>query len=87
MIHDMRLNLPKLKVKPLNFRRKYDNLECRACGLEEETQKHIIICEQLNRKEEEETKYEKIFNGIVIEKLKVSQKFKENFDILENMKK
>ena len=55
--------------------------------LKEETRKHILICEQLNRKEEEETKYEKIFNGIVSEKLKVAQKFQENFDLLENMKK
>ena len=36
---------------------------------------------------EEEIKYEKIFKGIVSEKVKVAQKFKENSDILENMKK
>jgi hypothetical protein len=36
---------------------------------------------------EEDIKYEKIFNGTVIEKLKVAKKFKENFYILEKMKK
>ena len=36
---------------------------------------------------EEEVKYEKIFNGIGSAKVKVAQKFKENFDILDNMKK
>ena len=35
----------------------------------------------------EEIKYEKILNGTVSDKLKVAQKFKENVDILENMKK
>jgi hypothetical protein len=34
-----------------------------------------------------EIKYEKIFNGTVRDKLKVAERFKENFDILENMKK
>ena len=32
-------------------------------------------------------KYEKIFNGTVSEKLKFGDKFKEIFDILENMTK
>ena len=46
--------------------------------------KLILLCAQLNRKEmEEEVKYEKIFNGIGSEKVKVAQKFKENFDILK----
>ena len=70
------------------IRGQYDNLECRACDKEEETQQHILVCEELNRKKVvEEIKYEKIFNGTVSDKLKVAQKFKENFDILENMKK
>ena len=69
LIFKLRCRVTEVKM---NFRGKYDNLECRACGLEEETQKHIIICEQLNRKEEEETKYEQIFNGIVSEKLNLN---------------
>ena len=37
-----------------NLKRKYTSLECRACGLEIETQEHIIICKELNGKEEVE---------------------------------
>ena len=67
---------------------KYDNLECHDCGNEEETQQHILQCEKLNRNEDTEVlNYGKLFNGTVMEKLKIAQKFKENFDKLENMKK
>ena len=71
-----------------NLKGKYDTLECHACGNEEETQQHILQCKELNRIEDTEVSdYEKLFNGTVIEKLKIAKKFKENFDRLENMKK
>ena len=71
-----------------NLKGKYDNLECHACGNEEKTQQHILQCEKLNRNEDTEVlNYEKLFNGTVMEKLKIAQQFKENFDKLENMKK
>ena len=77
--------MPETKV---NLKGKYDNWECSACGLEEESQEHIIKCEQLNRNiETEEVDYEKIFNGTEAEKLKIAQRFKENHDLLKNMKK
>ena len=31
-----------------NLKGKYDNLECGACGLEEENQQHIVECKELN---------------------------------------
>ena len=63
-------------------------MECHACGNEEETQQHILQCKELNRIEDTEVSdYEKLFNGTVIEKLKIAKKFKENFDRLENIKK
>ena len=72
----------------VNLKGKYDNLECTACGLEEESQEHILKCTELNRnKEIEEVNYERIFNGTVAEKLKIAHRFKENYDLLENLKK
>ena len=57
------------------------------CGLEEETQQHILYCTELNKdKLDQDLKYEKIFNGNVVEKLKIAQIFKDNMDKLENMK-
>ena len=35
----------------------------------------------------EKIEYEKIFNGTVGDKIKIARRFKENFYILENLKK
>ena len=67
---------------------KYDNFECGACGQDEESQQHILDCPELNKMEKyEKIKYEKLFNGTVADKIKIARRFKENFDILENLKK
>ena len=59
----------KLRCRTINVKRNmkgmYDNLDCTACGAEEETQEH----------------------GTVNEKLIIARIFKENYDVLENMKK
>ena len=71
-----------------NLKGKYDQLECGACGLFEEDQKHILECEVLNRnKTIQDIKYEKIFNGTVAEKLKIARIYSENFAKLEDIKK
>ena len=71
----------------VSLKGKYDNWEFSAFGLEEESQEHIIKYEQLNRNiETEEVDYGKIFNGTVAKKLKIAQRFKKNYDLLENMK-
>ena len=55
---------------------KYDKLECGACGEETETQQHIMICKEINknRKSDIKVKYEKLFNGLVIEKGEVKRR-------------
>ena len=85
-IFKLKCRVTEVKV---NFKGKYDDeLECRACGIEEESQKHIIMCKALNEnKEVENLNYENIFNGTVKEKLKIATMFKENLKILENIKK
>ena len=85
LIFKLRCRMAESKV---NLKGKYDNLECGACGLEEENQQHILKCRELNRnKSIQEFKYANLFNGTVTEKLKIAKMFKENFDILESMKK
>ena len=85
LIFQLRCRVTETKV---NLRGKYDNLECEACGLEEETQQHIIECKELNRnKEEQKFKYENLLNGTVLEKVKIATRFKENFEMLERRKK
>ena len=51
LIFQLRCRVTEAKI---NLRGKYDNLECGACGLEEETQQHIMKCKVLNKNKEEE---------------------------------
>ena len=82
-----RLRCRSTNVKT-NLKGMYDNLECTACGLEEESQIHIVQCKKLNENRLEKIlKYEKISNGTMNEKLLIAKIFKKNYDVLENMKK
>ena len=84
MIFKLRCRVTGIKV---NLKGKYDNLECRACGIKEENQQHVIECEELNgNKSIEEFNYEKLFDGTVTEKVKIAKMFKENFKMLEKIK-
>ena len=67
----------------------FDEMDCRACGMEEETQIHVIQdCKILNKNRGDmNIKYEKLFNGTVSEKLIIAKIFKENYEIIENLKK
>ena len=84
LIFKLRCKVTEAKV---NLKGTYDNLECGACGISEETQQHIIECKELNKnKKSENIIYSKILNGTVIEKLKIAKLFRENYDKLEKMK-
>ena len=68
----------------VNLKGKYDELECGACGSEEETQQHMIKHEELNKnKDSAEVEYSKLLNGTVLEKLKIANVFEDNFKSLE----
>ena len=85
LIFKLRCRMTQIKV---NLKGKYDTLECDACGKDEETQQHILVCEELNKdKEIQEVKYENLFNGVVTEQLKIAKIFEENLKILEKIKK
>ena len=84
LIFKLRCKVTEAKV---NLKGTYDNLECGACGISEETQQHIIECKELNKNENSgNIIYSKILNGTVIEKLKIAKLFRENYDKLEKMK-
>ena len=62
-----------------NLKGMFDDMNCTACGLEEETQEHVLICSKLTNNKGD--------NGTVSEKLMITKMFKENYEVLENMKK
>ena len=47
LIFRLRCRMTNVKM---NLKGAYDNLECTACGLEEETQIHLVNCQKLNEK-------------------------------------
>ena len=75
----------------MNFKGKYDSLECEACQEnEEESQQHIINCKILNENNENignVPEYEEIYNGNTKMKLKIAKLFLENIKNRENLKK
>ena len=80
LIFKLRCRVTNVKT---NMKGKYEKLECRACNLEEESQKHIMECKILNHESDQKLEYEKVFNGTVSEKLKIAKKFRKNIEKLE----
>ena len=63
----------KITNAKMNLKGMYDNLDCSACGIEEESQEHIINCTKLNgNKLEKNANYEKIFNCIIMSAVHVT---------------
>ena len=71
-----------------NFKGMYDFLECSACGLEEESQKHILECSvliSLNEESEATPKYENLFEGDIKDQMKIAKLFIKNMEIKTNV--
>ena len=80
LIFKLRCRVTNVKT---NMRSMYLEVICDACGIQEESQKHIIQeCLKLNENNDS-IKYEKIYNGSVSEKVKIAIKFEENFKKLQ----
>ena len=56
----------------------YLEVICDACGIQEESQKHIIECSKLNENDHINFNYDQIYNGSVSEKVEIANK-EENF--------
>ena len=82
------------KVAPakLNQRNRYENYECEACKLEDETQDHIMVCKTIIQMQNDENKcelpeYEKVMNGNVREQMMIAKIFNKKMKIIENLRK
>ena len=84
-IFKLRCRVTEVKA---NFKNKYENVECDQCK-EEESQKHVIMCEELNKYggkiDEYEIKYEEIFQQNVKKQLNITKKFRENMKIRKQL--
>ena len=81
MIFKLRSRMADVKV---NFRNKYEVLECDICKDEEETQKHILECDEIlknTNKNIKETEYDELFKDNVTNQTDIAKTFIENMKI------
>ena len=74
----MRSRVTDVKTK---FKSKYESFECEACKIEEETQKHIIECTEINKGKNEYKKlpeYEELYKRNVKNQILIVRHFLEN---------
>ena len=77
-IFKMRCRITDVKT---NFKSKYESFECEACKIEEETQKHIIECTEINKGKNEYKKlpeYEELYKRNVKNQILIVRHFLEN---------
>ena len=80
-----KLRCQQIAVKA-NMKWKYDDLQCRACRNETETQQHVYDCEDL-KEINDETKpiYENVLNGSVKQCMELSKVFKIKLEKIEEI--
>ena len=72
----------------INFRGKYENLECDICKKQEESQKHILECSEIMKEDGfKKVEYEQIFEEDAKLQLEVVQTFIMNMKTKEKMLK
>ena len=84
LIFKLRCRVTDIKT---NMRKMYADVFCDACGLQEESQKHIIQeCMKLNDNNDRSLKYEKIYDGTVGEKIEIAKRFEDNYKKLQQFR-
>ena len=72
----------------MNFKKKYENLICEACKIEEETQQHVLECKEIEKQDPKikcNIKFEKIFYGTVEDKVQIARIFKQKMKVREKL--
>ena len=74
----------------MNHKNNYETYECDACEIENETQEHVMKCEEIKKiqkyDENEVPEYEKIMTGNLRDQMKIAKSFSEKLKILDNIK-
>ena len=89
LIFKLRSRSTDLKV---NQKNKYYTYECDACEAEDESQEHILQCDEISKMQEdnhenEDIPYEKIMNGTVKEQLNIAKRFSKKMKIIDKIGK
>ena len=84
LIFKLRSRVTEVKM---NFKTKYEDLNCKTCNMEEETQKHVLECGEIDKKEPKSKcslNYNKLFNGDTEDKVLIVRSFRKRMEIREN---
>ena len=73
----------KVTIVKMNLKGQYENFECEACLLEEESQEHVYKCEEILKQQNDKPEYERIMWGNVNDKIKGTKIFNEKMNILQ----
>ena len=76
----------------MNQRNRYENHECEVCGIFDESQEHVLNCKEILEMNEESDiseipEYNRIFDGTVMEQVKISKIFSKNMKVIENIRR
>ena len=88
-IFKLRCNQVTVKA---NLKWKYEDVKCRACYYENETQQHIYDCQYLKEtnvetKVETKVEYEKLLNGSIAQKIEISKLLKIKIEKIEEIER
>ena len=88
-IFKLRCNQVTVKA---NLKWKYEDVQCRACYYENETQQHIYDCQYLKEtnvetKVETKVEYEKLLNGSLAQKIEISKLLKIKIEKIEEIER
>ena len=85
LIFKLRSKMTDLKM---NYKGIYDSYECEACGLEDESQDHILKCKEIlkiSKEEDNIPNYERLFQGTVQEQVSIARIFQKHIKIKEKI--
>ena len=88
LIFKLRAKVTEVKM---NTKGKYENFDCESCKIEDETQEHVLKCEEILKIQNDEEKsiptYNKISEGTIEEKVIIAKQFNKNMKTIENLRK
>ena len=82
----------KMTAVKMNQRNRYENHECEVSGIFDESQEHVLNCKEILEMNEESDiseipEYNRIFDGTVMEQVKISKIFSKNMKVIENIRR
>ena len=81
-IFKLRCQMTNLKA---NMKGKYETYVCRACKSEDENQKHVYQCKEIDVSLNEQEEYETLLEGTLKQKLKISEIMKKRIEKLQEI--